>query len=209
MWLRPGHSTPISADFGGLRMDCLSHRAHLTHNTGSAYALPILIRAFARVKELEINYVKKGRYIDEKLEKTQGELGKKTGMAVRSGGVRLGEKNRKNTCFSASTWSRTNCSSKKENCLKSLCQKWDSNPRPHTWTRTLSVCRNLQKELNLESGALDRSAILTTDSRYKNRTPNVPRNVRSKKRATEFKQKGHWVFSPTPAIVLSKLEESY
>ena len=27
-----------------------------------------------------------------------------------------------------------------------MCQKWDSNPRPHTWTRTLSVCRNLQKE---------------------------------------------------------------
>ena len=46
---------------------------------------------------------------------------------------------------------------------KKLCQKWDSNPRPHTWTRTLLVCRNLQKELNLESGALDRSAILTTD----------------------------------------------
>ena len=25
-----------------------------------------------------------------------------------------------------------------ENCQKKFCQKWDSNPRPHSWTRTLS-----------------------------------------------------------------------
>ena len=39
---------------------------------------------------------------------------------------------------------------------KPFCQKWDSNPRPHTWTRMLL----LRKEIALESGALDRSAIL-------------------------------------------------
>ena len=39
------------------------------------------------------------------------------------------------------------------------CQKWDSNPRPHSWTRTLIPL--LGKNIFLESGALDRSAILT------------------------------------------------
>ena len=104
-------------------------------------------------------------------------------MAIRSdGATRLGKrkkkakktkKSEKKTCLNPS---RKNSSSKKErekeNILKGLCQKWDSNPRPHTWTRTLSVRRNLQKELNLESGALDRSAILTTDTSWKNRTSN-------------------------------------
>ena len=41
-----------------------------------------------------------------------------------------------------------------------VCQKWDSNPRPHQWTRTLSVTLGLKEQL-LESGALDHSAILT------------------------------------------------
>ena len=40
---------------------------------------------------------------------------------------------------------------------KIICQKWDSNPRPHKWTRML----HCWKEATLESGALDRSAILT------------------------------------------------
>ena len=30
MWLRPGRSTPISADFGGLRMDCLVWKFYRT-----------------------------------------------------------------------------------------------------------------------------------------------------------------------------------
>ncbi len=37
------------------------------------------------------------------------------------------------------------------------CQKWDSNPRLHSETRKPAS----QEGLNLESGALDRSAILT------------------------------------------------
>ena len=48
---------------------------------------------------------------------------------------------------------------------KSFCQKWDLNPRPHTRTRTLNrptaLCR--QGTTVLESGALDHSAILTSD----------------------------------------------
>ena len=42
-----------------------------------------------------------------------------------------------------------------------ICQEWDSNPRLHSETRTLDTC-HLVKEYHLESGALDRSAILTT-----------------------------------------------
>lgn len=38
--------------------------------------------------------------------------------------------------------------------VKSRCQRWDSNPRPHSRTRIL-------RSLSLESGALDRSATLT------------------------------------------------
>ena len=41
-----------------------------------------------------------------------------------------------------------------------FCQKWDSNPRPHTRTRILMPLLSAGK-VNLESGALDRSAILT------------------------------------------------
>ena len=41
---------------------------------------------------------------------------------------------------------------------KDLCQKWGSNPRPHERTRMLAL---LQGKIALESGALDRSAILT------------------------------------------------
>ena len=48
---------------------------------------------------------------------------------------------------------------------KKKCQKWDSNPRPHSWTRTLSTVR--VEDRDLESGALDHSAILTTDKRVK------------------------------------------
>ena len=43
------------------------------------------------------------------------------------------------------------------NIRKKFRQKWDSNPRPHSRTRMLC----LEKGLSLESGALDRSAILT------------------------------------------------
>ena len=43
---------------------------------------------------------------------------------------------------------------------KSFCQKWDSNPRPHSRTRILMPLLSAGK-VNLESGALDRSAILT------------------------------------------------
>ena len=48
---------------------------------------------------------------------------------------------------------------------KSMCQKWDSNPRPHSWTRnpTATAYRTRQR-MSLESGALDRSAILTVES---------------------------------------------
>ena len=38
-----------------------------------------------------------------------------------------------------------------------LCRKWDSNPRPHSWTRMLPF----SGKSHLESGALDRSAIPT------------------------------------------------
>ena len=45
---------------------------------------------------------------------------------------------------------------------KALCQEWDSNPRFQVETRTLVECQcNNDKVSNLESGALDRSAILT------------------------------------------------
>ena len=45
---------------------------------------------------------------------------------------------------------------------KNICQKWDLNPRPHTRTRIL-ILHSLSRGqgLNLESGALDHSAILT------------------------------------------------
>ena len=46
----------------------------------------------------------------------------------------------------------------KNNDKKILCQKWDSNPRPHKRTRMLNPIR---EKITLESGALDRSAILT------------------------------------------------
>ena len=41
------------------------------------------------------------------------------------------------------------------------CQEWDSNPRLHSETRTL-VTIHMAKDFHLESGALDRSAILTS-----------------------------------------------
>ena len=41
-----------------------------------------------------------------------------------------------------------------------LCQEWDLNPRLHAETRTLVTIQTV-KEFHLESGALDRSAILT------------------------------------------------
>ena len=47
---------------------------------------------------------------------------------------------------------------------KKVCQKWDSNPRTDTCTR-IPMHRQLailQTKVALESGALDRSAILTT-----------------------------------------------
>ena len=43
---------------------------------------------------------------------------------------------------------------------KSRCQKWDSNPRPHKWTRKL-LAMYITEGVHLESGALDHSAILT------------------------------------------------
>ena len=54
-----------------------------------------------------------------------------------------------------------------EKIFKKFCQKWDSNPRPHSWTRTLchrTDCIIRQGIAILESGALDHSAILTTDN---------------------------------------------
>ena len=44
---------------------------------------------------------------------------------------------------------------------KRLCQEWDSNPRLHLETRTPALVSH-EKDIILESGALDRSAILTT-----------------------------------------------
>ena len=44
---------------------------------------------------------------------------------------------------------------------ENVCQMWDSNPRPHSWTRTLKLNSCFQPRGNLESGALDRSANLT------------------------------------------------
>ena len=44
---------------------------------------------------------------------------------------------------------------------KISCQKWDLNPRPHTRTRILILLLMNEKGVNLESGALDHSAILT------------------------------------------------
>ena len=41
-----------------------------------------------------------------------------------------------------------------------ICQEWDSNPRLHSEPRTLATIQTV-KEFHLESGALDRSAILT------------------------------------------------
>ena len=41
-----------------------------------------------------------------------------------------------------------------------ICEEWDSNPRLHSETRTLATIQTV-KEFHLESGALDRSAILT------------------------------------------------
>ena len=50
---------------------------------------------------------------------------------------------------------------KEKRCEKKpLCQEWDSNPRLHSETRTLATIL-MVKESHLESGALDRSAILT------------------------------------------------
>ena len=44
---------------------------------------------------------------------------------------------------------------------KKLCQKGDSNPRPHKRTRNLHLSPIGGQGLSLESGALDHSAILT------------------------------------------------
>ena len=49
-----------------------------------------------------------------------------------------------------------------ENVIKKYsCQEWDSNPRLHSETRTL-IPASSGKGIPLESGAFDRSAILTT-----------------------------------------------
>ena len=45
---------------------------------------------------------------------------------------------------------------------KKLCQKGDSNPRPHKRTRNLHLSPTRGQGYSLESGALDHSAILTT-----------------------------------------------
>ena len=50
----------------------------------------------------------------------------------------------------------------KTNFHKKYCQKWDSNPRPQRGPEQLNL---LSRQGNLESGALDRSAILTDDQR--------------------------------------------
>ena len=41
-----------------------------------------------------------------------------------------------------------------------ICEEWDSNPRLHSEQRTLATIQTV-KEFYLESGALDRLAILT------------------------------------------------
>jgi hypothetical protein len=47
---------------------------------------------------------------------------------------------------------------------KKICQEWDSNPRPLMRTRMPRTQLSVEKErMCLESGALDRSAILTLD----------------------------------------------
>ena len=48
-----------------------------------------------------------------------------------------------------------------EDLTKSLCQKGDSNPRPHKRTRNLHSSPIKGQGFCLESGALDHSAILT------------------------------------------------
>ena len=45
--------------------------------------------------------------------------------------------------------------------FKNLCQKGDSNPRPHKRTRNLHLSLIKGQGISLESGALDHSAILT------------------------------------------------
>ena len=59
-----------------------------------------------------------------------------------------------------------------ERWLKS-CQEWDSNPHPHTYTRTPCTTIDCSKHFQLESGALDHSAILTTCRRSKPKRPKI------------------------------------
>ena len=59
-------------------------------------------------------------------------------------------------------WANTSIQTGVRMSKKNICQKWDLNPRPHTRTRIL-ILHSLSRGqgLNLESGALDHSAILT------------------------------------------------
>ena len=67
---------------------------------------------------------------------------------------KVGKHVAKNMCADA-------CMKRARKKEKSICQNWDLNPRPHTRTSILilySLSRG--QGLNLESGALDHSAIL-------------------------------------------------
>ena len=55
---------------------------------------------------------------------------------------------------------------------KRICQKWDSNPRPQRGPEAPNSVLN-REGMNLESGALDRSAILTIDYDSLNNTDKV------------------------------------
>ena len=79
---------------------------------------------------------------------------------------------------------------------KSLCQRWDSNPRPHTRTRILRTCWS-SAMTTLESGALDRSATLTHQDVDVDANPNAttPRN-RTQTKLPLKPNPGHLVTMP-------------
>ena len=61
-------------------------------------------------------------------------------------------------------WANTSTQTGVRMSKKIICQKWDLNPRPHTTTRILILhSPSREQGLNLESGALDHSAILTDE----------------------------------------------
>ena len=74
-----------------------------------------------------------------------------------------------------------------ENVIKKYsCQEWDSNPRLHSETRTL-IPASSGKGIPLESGAFDRSAILTTYN-YSLFFSKKPQQVHKRKQALFYEQ---------------------